>query len=414
MQRSTQHPEQQYQEISAPVIKLVEKIFEQAISKNASDIHFEPYANHYRIRLRIDGILYPIMPLDSSLALRINSRLKILARLNIAERRLPQDGRFNISGRDCRISSCPTMFGEKIVVRILNPTNLALETAQIGLTTQQQKIFLEHVSAPQGMILVSGATGSGKTVTLYTALTLLNTDDRNISTVEDPIEINLPGINQVEINPKIGLDFAAILRTFLRQDPDIIMVGEIRDFETAQIAIKAAQTGHLVLSTLHANSASETITRLLNMNIASFNLVGTIKLLIAQRLVRKLCPHCKVIVRIPGAALNEAGISNINNHGAHDSGNNNGDNRNSTLELFQANRTGCSKCKNGYLGRLGIFELLPISPTINQMILEREQRSTLAIEQQALREGMLSLRAAAWQRVLEGTTSIEEINRVIA
>lgn len=444
------------------VIEMVDKLLARAIAQNASDIHFEPYENNYRVRLRIDGILYQEELLDINFAQRVGSRLKVMAKLDIAERRLPQDGRFTLNSgnpasatnssnssnsskknvsakRDCRISTCPTMFGEKVVIRILNPCNMNLDVAQIGMTAPQQKVFLEQINASQGMILVTGPTGSGKTVSLYAALAALNTCEQNVSTVEDPIEINLPGVNQVEVNQKIGLNFAAVLRTFLRQDPDIIMVGEIRDVETAQIAIKAAQTGHLVLSTLHTNSAAETITRLINMEIAPFNLVGAIKLLIAQRLVRKLCPQCKEEAEMGTGARTGVVFGSGSGSGAGVGASVSADvvadvaasilhkhehkHEPVSLQLplpeqllltstiFRARASGCECCKNGYVGRIAIFELLPISQTISKMILER--RSSFEIEQQACREGMVNLRAAAWQRVLAGETSLEEINRVV-
>lgn len=393
------------------VIKILNQIFDDAIYQKASDVHFEPYANNCRIRFRIDGILYEKTTIEISLAQRLGSRLKVMAHLDIAERRLPQDGRFTleyknigptytsnthttINKRDCRISTCPTMFGEKIVIRILNSTHANLNIAQLGMNTKQQKIFLQHIRATQGMILVTGPTGSGKTVTLYTALNLLNTIDHNILTVEDPIEIDLPGINQVEVNHKIGLSFALALRTFLRQDPDIIMVGEIRDLETAQIAIKAAQTGHLVLATLHTNSAAASIIRLINMEVATYNLANSLNLLIAQRLIRTLCPHCKQTTKLPENILKQQKINSSYNK-----------------LIFQANHAGCNKCKNGYAGRIGIFELLPISPQISSMILNKQSQTE--IEQQAMQEGMLNLRTKAWYKVLNGITSISEINRVI-
>jgi len=374
---------QQYGQLKKPnsedieIIKLVEQILSDAIIKNASDIHFEPYEKFYRIRFRIDGILYVITEIAPHLAARLNSRLKIIANLNIAERRLPQDGRFtlhlNQQKHDCRISTCPTLFGEKIVVRILNPSNLTLTLEQLNLTPPQETIFLNHIHVPQGMILVTGPTGSGKTVTLYTALSLLNALEKNISTVEDPVEISLPGINQVEVNHKIGLNFATTLRAFLRQDPDIIMVGEIRDLETAEIAIKAAQTGHLVLSTLHTNSAVEAITRLINMGVAPCNLATAVTLIIAQRLLRKLCPHCKTAENIA---------------------------------------TGCKHCERGYSGRRAIFELLPISKTLSRTIIQNS--SAAVFTEQAQNEGMINLRALALTLVQQGITSLPEINRVIS
>lgn len=392
-------------------IKILNQIFDDAICQKASDVHFEPYANNCRIRFRIDGILYEKTIIETILAQRLSSRLKVMAHLDIAERRLPQDGRFTLecndmksahtspshtatNKRDCRISTCPTMFGEKIVVRILNSTHTNLNVAQLGMNITQQKIFLQHIQATQGMILVTGPTGSGKTVTLYTALNLLNTIEHNILTVEDPIEIDLPGINQVEVNHKIGINFALALRTFLRQDPDVIMVGEIRDLETAQIAIKAAQTGHLVLATLHTNSAAASIMRLINMEVATYNLASSLNLLIAQRLIRTLCPHCKQITKLPENILRQQKINS-----SYDK------------SIFQANHAGCNKCKNGYAGRIGIFELLPISPQISSMILNKQSQTE--IEQQAIQEGMLNLRTKAWHKVLNGVTSISEINRVI-
>jgi len=378
----------------AHIIKLVDQILNEAIDKGASDIHFEPYQNDYRIRFRIDGILHEITKPDSSLAGRLNARLKIISGLDISERRLPQDGRFNFSTRDCRINTCPTLCGEKIVVRILNPDNLLLQIDELGLEKQQQKLFSNTIKRPQGMILVTGPTGSGKTVSLYAALNQLNSIDKNISTVEDPIEIGLHGINQVNINPKIGLNFSTILRAFLRQDPDIIMVGEIRDLETAEIAVKAAQTGHLVLSTLHTNSAAESITRLLNIGIAAFNINNSLTLIIAQRLVRKLCLHCKKQQKIPYQTLLEQGFTKneINN-----------------LTIYSAH--GCKHCNKGYRGRIGIFEFMLISEQIGQAIIQH--KNATQIHNQACREGMITLHESALNKVRHGITSLEEINRVI-
>ncbi|MFA6038606.1 MAG: ATPase, T2SS/T4P/T4SS family [Legionellales bacterium] len=370
------------------IIKLVDGILHTAIAQGASDIHFEPYAEKYRIRLRIDGMLYLAAEHDLAIAPRVSARIKVMAKLDIAEKRLPQDGRFTYvldhdrtplsslqsqSQRrlDCRVGSCPTICGEKIVIRILSPPDTSLNINQLGLDVKQQQLFLKAIQATQGMILVTGPTGSGKTVTLYTALNFLNTMERNISTVEDPAEIHLPGINQVEINNKTDLTFATTLRAFLRQDPDVIMVGEIRDLETAQIAIHAAQTGHLVLATLHTNTAAESITRLLNMGISKFNLATSIKLIIAQRLLRVLCPSCKKKSQV----------------------------------------VGCSFCKNGYKGRIGIFELLPISQEISNIILE--DGNVLTLEQCACRNGMALLQEAATQKIISGITSAEEVNRVL-
>jgi type IV pilus assembly protein PilB len=376
------------------IIKLVDQILNEAIDKGASDIHFEPYQNNYRIRFRIDGILHEITNPDSSLASRLSARLKIISGLNISERRLPQDGRFNFGTRDCRINICPILCGEKIVIRILNPDNLLLQIDDLGFEEQQQKIFLNAIKRPQGMVIVTGPTGSGKTVSLYAALNHLNSIDKNISTVEDPIEIGLHGINQVNINSKIGLSFAAVLRAFLRQDPDIIMVGEIRDLETAEIAVKAAQTGHLVLSTLHTNSAAESIIRLLNIGIPGFNINSSLTLVIAQRLIRKLCPHCKQQQKISPQTLLEQGFTKneINN-----------------LTIYSAH--GCKHCNKGYRGRTGIFEFMPISEQIGQAIIKH--KNATEIHNQARQQGMITLQESALNKVRLGITSLEEINRVI-
>ena len=380
------------------VVQFVQQIFHDAIHQGASDIHFEPYENFYRIRMRIDGVLYEITQAPLNLGNRIAARIKVLAKLDIAEKRLPQDGRCSIDSekfkRECRISSCPTLFGEKIVVRILDSAMSTLNIDGLGFEPQQKQIFLDAINAPQGMILVTGPTGSGKTVTLYTALNLLNTLDKNISTVEDPVEINLAGINQVHVNPKIGLNFSSTLRAFLRQDPDIIMVGEIRDLETAEIAIKAAQTGHLVLSTLHTNSAPETLTRLNNMGIATFNIASSIKLIMAQRLVRRLCPHCKCIQKIPKEALIQQGFNpdEIN-----------------TLIIFSASE--CKECIKGYKGRVAIYEMMPIDASLAHMIMNNDSTPTIA--EQAKRLGMQTLYASGLNKVRDGITSLDELNRVI-
>lgn len=419
------------------IIEIVDQILTDAINKHASDIHFELFAKNYRVRFRIDGILQKIIDLDPKLANRITARLKIIAKLNIAERRLPQDGRFNIifdkskatassmaynedsitdifsnneknngqqrmdskgegSGYrlyDCRISICPTLHGEKIVIRILKSEGSLLTINELGLNEQQLQVFIKTIKRPQGMVLVTGPTGSGKTVSLYAALNELNKIDKNISTVEDPIEINLPGINQVNTQSKIGLDFVSVLRAFLRQDPDIIMVGEIRDLETAEISIKAAQTGHLVLSTLHANSAAESITRLLNMGITAFNLDGSLSLIIAQRLIRKLCSNCKHQQQISDKILLAEGF--------HD---------NDATGLTIYSPVGCEYCSNGFSGRIGIFEFLPISININKMIMQH--KSSTEIFHQACEEGMISLRKHALEKVKQGLTCLSEINRI--
>jgi len=385
-------------DLESPVIKFINDILLAAIEKNASDVHFEPYEKYCRVRLRIDGLLHEIARVDLSLAQRFSARLKVMANLNIAERRLPQDGRFHWQAtgnhkRDCRISVCPTLFGEKVVVRILQTDSTNLSILELGFDETEQKIFLQHINRPEGMILVTGPTGSGKTMSLYTALSILNTEVKNISTVEDPIEINLTGINQVAVNNKIGLTFAAVLRAFLRQDPDVIMVGEIRDFETAEIAIKAAQTGHLVLATLHTNSASEAITRLLNMGIQAFNLAGSISLVIAQRLVRKLCPYCKKQQVLADELLRASNLSMSVNEGV----------------VYSA--VGCDRCNRGYKGRVGIFEVLPFTTKLGDILLRTG--NVIEIAKQAKNAGMRTLRETAIYKVAQGVTSLEEVMRVI-
>jgi type IV pilus assembly protein PilB len=383
----------------APVVKFLEEIFADALVKNASDIHFEPYAKKYRVRFRIDGLLHEVTSADLRLAPRFSARLKIMAHLNIAERRLPQDGRFTLDlaqqkVRDCRLSTCPTLHGEKIVVRILEQQHVTLSLEELGLEKEQQKIFLENIARPEGMILVTGPTGSGKTISLYTALNILNSEYKNITTVEDPVEIAFDGINQVEANAKIGLTFANVLRAFLRQDPDIIMLGEIRDAETAQIAVKAAQTGHLVLATLHTNNAVEALTRLLNLGVAPFNLANSINLIIAQRLVRKLCPFCKKARDFSMAALDEkVGVFPSQ----------------ALSVIYQAR--GCEHCYKGYQGRIGIFELLPFTQQLGEILLKSS--SSLEVAAETKRQGMQSLRDIAYQKVMQGITSLEEVNRII-
>lgn len=359
---------------NSPTVAFVEQILTDAIYRQASDIHCEPLADYYRIRMRIDGLLHEITHTPAHLANSITSRLKILAQCDISERRLPQDGRFtftaiNGQSRDCRLSTCPTLHGEKIVVRLLDSNQNILSIEELGLSTRAEQTLRQALSQPQGLILVTGPTGSGKTVTLYTALQYLNKKIHNISTVEEPVEIQLPGINQVNVNEKTGLTFSNVLRAFLRQDPDIIMVGEIRDKETAEIAIRAAQTGHLVLSTLHTNSAPDTVIRLFNMGIAPFNLASSLRLIIAQRLIRKLCQHCQ-----PETAHT------------------------------------CPYCMEGYHGREGIFEVMPISQAISALILQGNKHEIAA---QAKLEGMQSLWEAALVKVKQGMTSMTEIYRVV-
>lgn len=382
----------------APIIKFVNSIIMEAIKKGVSDIHFEPYELSYRIRYRQDGLLHEVATPPIHLAARIASRIKIMANIDISERRIPQDGRFNMKLSqkrpiDFRVSSCPTVSGEKIVVRILDPTAFKLSIESLGFSAQSKSQFIHAINRPQGMVLVTGPTGSGKTATLYAAINSLNTIERNISTAEDPVEINLAGINQVNIHPKAGLTFPVALRAFLRQDPDIIMLGEIRDLETAEIAVKAAQTGHLVLSTLHTNSAAETLTRLIGMGVPSFHIASTTSLIIAQRLVRQLCNHCKVVHEAMNAMRwHEMGF------GEHQG----------NLTIYKA--TGCNQCTNGYRGRIGLFEVMPITKDIGQIILSGG--TSLDILKQAQREGMLTIHQAGLNKIKEGITTIEEVNRV--
>lgn len=383
---------------SAPIVNYVNRVLVDGIEKKASDIHFEHYENSYRIRFRQHGVLYPITPPPLKLANYILARIKIMSDLDITEHRMPQDGRFKLilskkRSVDFRVSVCPTLFGEKTVLRILDASGAQQGIEKLGMTPVQKEHFLKSLDRSQGMILVTGPTGSGKTVTLYTALHHLNTPDVNISTVEDPVEIPVPGINQVHVNLKTGLTFSAALRSFLRQDPDIIMVGEIRDLETAEIAVKAAQTGHLVLSTLHTNSAPETVTRLMNMGIEPFNLASSLAIVVAQRLVRVLCNLCKQPEELPEAALIEEGFS------AEEV---------KSLKIFKAG--GCEHCTHGFTGRVGIFEVMPISPEMSQLIMAGG--NALQVVDLAKREGIATLRDSGLDKVREGITSLTELNRV--
>ncbi len=382
----------------APVVKFVNKILVDAIKRGASDIHFEPYETRYRVRVRLDGILRAVSSPPLKLGPRIASRLKVMAGLDIAERRVPQDGRIKLNlsktkAIDFRVSTLPTLGGEKVVLRILDAAAARLGIDKLGYEEDQKKLFLEAIDKPYGMVLVTGPTGSGKTVSLYTALNILNTVGRNISTVEDPVEIRVDGINQVQMNEKRGMTFAAALRSFLRQDPDVIMVGEIRDLETAEIAIKAAQTGHMVLSTLHTNDAAQTITRLMNMGIAPYNLTASISLVIAQRLARRL-HDCKKPLNLPEAALLAEGFT----HEEIKAG----------LTLYDA--VGCSGCNDGYKGRVGIYEVMPMSEEIQQIILQGG--NAIQIAEAARRSGVRDLRQSALLKVKQGVTSLAEINRV--
>jgi len=383
----------------APIVRFVNKILLDAINKGASDIHFEPYEKTYRVRYRSDGILSEIAAPPISLAIKLASRVKVMARLDISEKRVPQDGRIKLKisknrAIDFRVSTCPTLFGEKIVMRILDPSSAQLGIDALGYEPEQKELYLNALHQPYGMILVTGPTGSGKTVSLYTGLNILNTPERNISTAEDPAEINLPGINQVNVNPKVGLTFSAALKSFLRQDPDIIMVGEIRDMETGEIAIKAAQTGHMVLSTLHTNDGPQTLTRLMNMGVAPFNIASAVSLIIAQRLARRLCSHCKAPANIPAEALLEEGFT---------------EEQVSDATLFKP--VGCDQCTDGYKGRVGIYQVMPISEEMGKLIMEGGNAIQLA--DQAQKEGIPDLRQSGVKKVCQGLTSLEEINRVI-
>lgn len=382
-----------------PVVKFVNKVLVDAIRKGASDIHFEPYEDDYRVRFRIDGLLKTVAKAPVKLNQRIAARLKVMSQLDIAEKRVPQDGRIklNLSKSkqiDFRVSTLPTLFGEKIVLRILDGSAAKLGIDKLGYEPEQQKLFLEAIHKPYGMVLVTGPTGSGKTVSLYTALGILNDDTRNISTAEDPVEIRLPGVNQVQQNNKRGMTFAAALRSFLRQDPDIIMVGEIRDLETAEIAIKAAQTGHMVLSTLHTNDAPQTIARLMNMGIAPFNITSSVTLVIAQRLARRLCSSCKRPVQLPENALLAEGLTAAQ----IDAG----------VQLFEA--VGCDECTEGYKGRTGIYQVMPMTDEIAAIVLQGGNAMDIADAAQKI--GVNDLRQSALLKASQGITSLAEINRV--
>jgi len=384
----------------APIVKFVNKLLMDAINRGASDIHFEPYEKFCRVRFRIDGMLHEVAQPPLALAGRIAARMKILSRLDIAERRVPQDGRIKLRisknrAIDFRVSTLPTLFGEKVVARILDPSSASLGIEKLGYEPEQQRLFLDAIHRPYGMVLVTGPTGSGKTVSLYTAVNILNTPDRNISTAEDPVEINLAGINQVNINDRAGLTFSAALKAFLRQDPDIILVGEIRDLETAEIAIKAAQTGHMVLSTLHTNDAPKTLTRLVNMGVAPFNIASAVLLIVAQRLARRLCPNCKKQMNLPKEALLKAGFKEAEIP---------------TLKIYGPNHDGCDSCSGGYKGRVGIYQVMPISEKIGEIIMRGG--TSLDIEHQAKRDGVPDLRDSALKKVRDGMTSLEEIERV--
>ena len=382
-----------------PIVRFVNKVLIDAIKQGASDIHFEPYERNYRVRFRTDGILQEVVKPPRNLAPRLSARLKVMSQMDISERRLPQDGRIQMKlsrnrAIDFRVNTLPTLFGEKIVLRILDPSSAQMGIDALGYEEDQKAMYLKTLHQPQGMILVTGPTGSGKTVSLYTGLNILNTPERNISTAEDPVEINLEGVNQVHVNAKVGLNFAEALRSFLRQDPDIIMVGEIRDLETAEIAIKAAQTGHLVLSTLHTNSAAETLTRLLNMGVPAFNVASSVDLIIAQRLARRLCKQCAVPHDdIPHETLLQEGFTEEMLEGA---------------TIMRA--VGCEQCNSGYKGRVGIYEVVRITPSIARIIME--EGNSMQIAEQAKAEGFRDLRVGALRKAAQGLISLEEANRI--
>ncbi len=382
----------------APIVRFVNKILLDAIKKGASDIHMEPYEKNFRIRFRADGMLYQVASPPTNIASRIISRVKVMAKMDIAERRVPQDGRIKMSiskhhAIDFRVNSCPTLFGEKVVLRILDPTSAQIGIEKLGFEPEQEQLFLHAINKPYGMVLVTGPTGSGKTVTLYTGLNLLNSIERNICTAEDPVEITVEGINQVNMNIKAGLTFANALRAFLRQDPDVIMVGEIRDLETADIAVKAAQTGHLVLSTLHTNDAPQTLNRLMQMGIEPFNIVSAVILIMAQRLARRLCEHCKTPANFPDNIYISAGFT---------------EDELNTLKVYGP--VGCEHCTNGYKGRVGIYQVMTLSEKMRALILEGGNAMQLA--ELAKSEGINDLRASGLNKVRMGITSLEEIDRV--
>lgn len=382
----------------APVVRFVNKMLLDAIKKGSSDLHFEPYEKTYRVRFRTDGILQEIARPPIQLSPRISARLKVMAGLDISERRRPQDGRIKMrvsktKSIDFRVSTCPTLWGEKIVMRILDSASAQMGIDALGYEESQKDLYMAALKQPQGMILVTGPTGSGKTVSLYTGLNILNTTDVNISTAEDPVEINLEGINQVNVNPKQGMDFTAALKAFLRQDPDIIMVGEIRDLDTASIAVKAAQTGHMVMSTLHTNSAAETLTRLRNMGVPSFNIATSVNLIIAQRLARKLCSSCKKEIQVPRETLLEEGFP---------------EDKIGTFKIYGP--VGCENCNDGYKGRVGIYEVVKNTPALQRIIME--EGNSIDISIQMRKDGFNDLRTSALLKAMQGVTSLAEVNRV--
>lgn len=387
-------------EDEAPIVRYINKLLVDAIRMGASDLHFEPYERLYRVRYRIDGVLREVTRPPIQLANRLAARLKVMSRMDISEKRLPQDGRIKLKYGsdhtiDFRVNALPTLFGEKIVLRILDPSSASLGIDALGYETEQKRLFLNALNKAQGMLLITGPTGSGKTVSLYTGLNILNTEGINISTAEDPVEINLEGINQVSVNNKVGLNFSIALKSFLRQDPDIIMVGEIRDLETAEIAIKAAQTGHMVMSTLHTNSAAETLSRLHNMGVSSFNIATSVNLVIAQRLARRLCASCKEPLDVPKQSLIEMGFRPE-------------DLTQADFKIYQP--IGCSDCHDGYSGRVGIYEVMEITPEISKLIML--DGNAIQLAEAAEKSGFVNLRRSGLIKVMQGITSLQEINRI--
>jgi type IV pilus assembly protein PilB len=383
----------------APVVRFVNKVLLDAIKKGASDLHFEPYEKFFRVRLRIDGILAELAKPPVALANKIAARIKVMSRLDVSERRVPQDGRIKLKvsknkAIDFRVSTCPTLYGEKVVLRILDSDSSRLSIDVLGYEEEQKKIYLENLQKPYGMFLVTGPTGSGKTVSLYTGINILNTIDINISTAEDPVEINLPGVNQVQVDEKTGMTFAKALKAFLRQDPDVILVGEIRDLETASIAVKAAQTGHMVMSTLHTNDGPQTLTRLMDMGVPPFAVATTINIIIAQRLARKLCTNCKRPVEIPADALLAEGFTEAQVA--------------TSFRVYQA--VGCDMCNGGYKGRTGIYQVMPITDAMKRLIMDGA--NAIALADQSQKEGVPNIRQSALKKVMNGITSLEEINSV--
>lgn len=396
----TQEEDEKDKGEEAPIVKYINKLLIDAIRMGASDLHFEPYEKMYRVRYRVDGVLRQIATPPLQLANRLASRLKVMSQMDISEKRVPQDGRIKLKlsknkAIDFRVNSLPTLFGEKLVLRILDPSSAMLGIDALGYEPEQKELFMEALDKPQGMLLITGPTGSGKTVSLYTGLNILNREDTNISTAEDPVEINLQGINQVNVNNKVGLTFAAALKSFLRQDPDIVMVGEIRDLETAEIAIKAAQTGHMVMSTLHTNSAPETLTRLRNMGVPSFNIATSVNLVIAQRLARRLCSQCKKPADIPQQSLLEMGFTES-------------DLQNPEFQIYEP--VGCNECREGYKGRVGIYEVMKVTSEISRIIME--DGNAIEIAEASTRAGFNNLRRSGLVKVMQGVTSLQEVNRV--